>query len=308
MNVRPLLVEKYRPTNLSNYVFSNESVEKTVKKWLNEKEFPNVLFYSGPGQGKSTLSRILVSECGIDPSDIKRINASLVSGIGFIREELEPWMKKASFSKFKVVQLEELDRLSVDAQKALRVLTEEYSSGVRFIATANYPKNIIKELHSRFQGIELATMDKDSVINLVVDIIEQENIVVDDVEILLAHVDASFPDIRKIINSIDACTDETKKLTAPVSHTSTVDIAEWEEIFSSGQDPLLNLNRLCELTKLADQTNYHWFYEVAYNNSSVFSNEPLAIVKISEYLFKATQSANQALHLHAMLLDLLVLQ
>jgi intein/homing endonuclease len=127
--MKQLLVEKYRPTTIDEYKFQNEDVERVVMKWINSGEIPNIMMTSEtPGSGKTTLSRILVSELGIDQTDVKTINASLVNGIGFIREELEPWLKKTAFSNFKIVQIEEClhedEKVrigTVDDWKAIRI-------------------------------------------------------------------------------------------------------------------------------------------------------------------------------------------
>ena len=106
-NIRQILVEKYRPTSLDTYVFQNKETEALIRKWVDEGEYGNILLAGAAGTGKSSLAKILTSLDGIDPSDVKRINGSVTNGIGFIREELEPWMMRSSFGKFKVVLIEE---------------------------------------------------------------------------------------------------------------------------------------------------------------------------------------------------------
>lgn len=107
LSIRKLIVEKYRPTSLETYVFQNKETEKLVRKWVDEKEFPNVMLSGSSGTGKSTLVRILSTLEGIDQADVKRVNGSSTNGIGFIRDELEPWLKRSSYGKFKVVVVEE---------------------------------------------------------------------------------------------------------------------------------------------------------------------------------------------------------
>lgn len=300
MAIRKLLVEKYRPTSVEKYIFQDQDTKKLVSKWLKVKEFPNILFTGGPGCGKSTLASILITECGLEPADIKRVNASLTNGIGFIREELEPWMKKAGFGKFKVVLLEEADQLTQQGQKSLRDLIESYSDRIRFIMTANYPKQIIDALHSRFQHIDMKAINRDAIIDMAITIVEEEGIkVAGDGEVLLAHIDAYAPDIRKIINSIDECTGEDNVLGLPRVSSSAKDVGEWIQ-YCNGSD-WFNLKHLLELTDAVDLNNFEVFYEALYQNSSKFTDEGNAIVLISQYLDRAQRAANQRLHLDAFL-------
>lgn len=301
--MKQLLVEKYRPKNISEYVFQNKDVERVVMKWINEGEIPNVMLTSqSPGSGKSSLSRILVTELGIDPSDVKTINASLVNGIGFVREELEPWLKKTSFSPFKIVQLEEIDRLSDAAQKALRGITEDYTDRVRFIGTANYANKIIPPLLSRFQHLDMDRIDPDGVLDLVIRVVEGEELTFDNEEDLLSHVDAYMPDMRKILNSIDNHTDSDKVIHPLQEKTQGTDTAAWEDAWESFDGNILSL---LNLTDGIDANNFEWFYECMYNNSGKLDEyEGEMLVLCSKYLDRAYRCANQRLHLDAFLYEL----
>lgn len=298
---RQLLVEKYRPSTLADgYVFQDKETEDVVRKWIENGEIPNILLTGGPGAGKSTLARILINEFGIDPSDVKKVNASLTNGIGFIRDELEPWMKKMGFSKFKVVLFEESDNITISGQKSLRDLVESYSDEVRFIMTANYPSQIIDALHSRMQHIDMKEINMDGIVDLVERIIEGEGIEYEDADHVLAHIEKYAPDIRKIINSIDECTDVNKKLRPPKnSSTGAGDVGEWIHYFNSCEK--VDRDAAIVLTSGIDASNFELYYESMYTNSSKFPDEGNAIVLISQYLDRAMSASNHRLHLDAFL-------
>lgn len=296
-----LLVEKYRPSTIkSGYVFQDPHTESTVMKWIAAKEIPHVLLTGGPGTGKSTLARILINEFEIDPSDVKKVNASLTNGIGFVRDELEPWMKKMSFSKFKIVLMEECDQLTQAGQKSLRDLIESYSDQVRFIMTANYPKQIIPALHSRMQHIDMKEINMDGIVELIENILEAEQITFEDPDHAILHITKYAPDIRKIINSIDECTDENKVLHPPKDGSAggSGDVGEWIEYFDTADK--LDKASILALTSGVDGNNFELYYEAMYNNSAKFADEGHAVVLISQYLDRATTGiANHRLHLDA---------
>ena len=60
-----LFVEKYRPVNIDNYV-GNESIKNTVKKYINQNDIQNLLFYGPAGTGKTTLAKLIVKNIDCD--------------------------------------------------------------------------------------------------------------------------------------------------------------------------------------------------------------------------------------------------
>jgi DNA polymerase III delta prime subunit len=196
-----LFVEKYRPKNLQDIVLSSE--ELCFFKSLAEKdEIPNLLFAGSPGTGKTSLSKIIVND--VLNCQYLYINASDESGIDTIRNKVVGFSQTKSLDgKLKVVLFDECDALTLDSQKALRNVIEEFSENTRFIFTCNYLFKIIPALQSRCQIINLVP-PLEGVIGRVISVLKAENITVPDTEKskLVELVRTGYPDLRRILNDI----------------------------------------------------------------------------------------------------------
>ena len=198
-----LFTEKYRPKTLNDLVLSDSN-----RKYFDSitNEIPNLLFVGTPGIGKTTLARILVND--ILECQYLYINASDENGIDTIRSKVVGFAQTKSLDgKVKVVILDEADGITIDGQRALRNTMEEYSSGTRFILTANYKHKIIPAIQSRTQFFDL-NPPFDTVLKLIVGIIKQEGIKIteDQKSNFVNVVKQNYPDIRKIINSVQKAT------------------------------------------------------------------------------------------------------
>ena len=196
-----LYVERYRPKTLTDIVLTNE--ERLYFESLKSKEeIPNLLFAGNPGTGKTTLSKIIAND--ILDCQYLYINASDENGIDTIRSKVIGFASTKSIDgKLKLVLFDECDALTLDSQKALRNVIEEYSENTRFIFTCNYLFKIIPALQSRCQIFNLAP-PLDGVLNRVVSILKNEGITVPDTEKqrLVELVRSGYPDLRRIINDI----------------------------------------------------------------------------------------------------------
>jgi len=196
-----LYVERYRPKKLEDIVLTED--EKQYFESLKEKdEVPNLLFAGNPGTGKTTLSKIIAND--ILDCQYLYINASDENGIDTIRSKVIGFASTKSLDgKLKIVLFDECDALTLDSQKALRNVIEEYSHNTRFIFTCNYLFKIIPALQSRCQIFNL-TPPLDGVLNRIVAILKHEGIAVPDTEKpkLVELVRSGYPDLRRIINDI----------------------------------------------------------------------------------------------------------
>jgi replication factor C small subunit len=196
-----LFVEKYRPKTLTDIVLTSEE-RQYFESLKSKEEIPNLLFAGNPGTGKTTLSKIIATD--ILDCQYLYINASDENGIDTIRSKVIGFASTKSLDgKLKIVLFDECDALTLDSQKALRNVIEEYSHNTRFIFTCNYLFKIIPALQSRCQIFNL-TPPLDGVLNRVVAILKHEGIAVPDTEKpkLVELVRSGYPDLRRIINDV----------------------------------------------------------------------------------------------------------
>jgi replication factor C small subunit len=196
-----LWIEKYRPKKLADVVLPDHLKQK-VEEYRSQQEIPHLLFVSPPGQGKTSLAKIIVTE--ILDCVYLYINASDENGIDTIRTKIMGFATTKSIDgKLKVVILDEADGLTQQAQQALRNCMEEYSNNVRFIITANYRYKVIPAIQSRCQDYDI-TPSIDGAIKKVVEILIAEKVTVDaDQKVKLINLIRNvYPDLRRIINLV----------------------------------------------------------------------------------------------------------
>lgn len=196
-----LWVERFRPQSLEDIVLSKD--DRCFFESLRDKqEIPHLLFAGIQGTGKTSLAKILVNQ--VLDCQYLYINASDENGIDAVRGKIMGFAKtKALDGKLKVVLLDEADNISLDGQKALRNVMEEFASNTRFILTCNYLFKIIPPLQSRCQIVNLFP-PIEGVLQRVVSILKEldVNIPTEQKQLLLEHIKKHLPDIRRIVNDI----------------------------------------------------------------------------------------------------------
>ena len=207
MKENTLLVEKYRPTTLEHYV-GNENIKEVIQKYLNQNDIQNFIFYGGAGTGKTTLAKIIVKNLDCD---FLYLNASDENGIDTIRDKVKGFASTASFNGIKVVILDEADFITIQGQAALRNVIETFSRSTRFILTCNYIERVIDPIQSRCQVLKIVPPSKLDTAKHTAWVLDQEEISyeTDDIKSI---VNQYYPDLRKMLNTIQSSTINSKLL------------------------------------------------------------------------------------------------
>ena len=191
----PIWCEKYRPTDLGDYI-GNESIKDTCRLYLQKQDIPHLLLFGPPGTGKTTLAKLLTRHINCD---VLYVNASDERGIDDVRIKLKSFAIGAGFRPLKVAILDEADRLTSDAQGALRNMMETYSIHTRFILTCNHVEKMAAPIVSRCQTFEIKPISKTDVAKKLVYILQNEKVsfTKEDIKFI---IETYYPDIRKVIN------------------------------------------------------------------------------------------------------------
>lgn len=140
----------------------HKHIHTKLEVFINNRKIPNIIFYGTHGSGKTfILNRFINMIYGGDKTAIKnyvmRANCAHGKGIRFIREELKFFAKTNIDMKegaiFKSVILTNADKLTIDAQSALRRCIELFSSSTRFFIVVENKDSLLKPILSRFCDI-----------------------------------------------------------------------------------------------------------------------------------------------------------
>jgi replication factor C small subunit len=302
--MKELWVEKYRPKTVTGYVWRDNAQKRQVESWIKDKSIPHLLLSGSPGIGKTTMAKMLVNEIGIEDYDVLEINASRETGIGVVvREKITNFVQMIPFGPFKVVLLDEADRLSPEAQDALKGVMEEYSNYARFILTCNTPSRIVPALHSRCQQFHFTKLDQTEFTARVATILVEENIEFD-LDTLDMYVSTTYPDLRKCINLIQQNVSEDKLHSPNKEDAGTL---EWKfemvELFKEGKIAAAR-KMLCGKVQADDMIEvYRWLYD----NVSVFGEDKAqdtAVLIIKQGLVDHVVCADPEINLAATLIRL----
>lgn len=280
-----LLVEKYRPTKLENYI-GNEQLKETVKSYINKKDIPHLLLYGSAGTGKTTLAKLITKNI---PCDVLYINASDETGVDTVRTKIKGFASTTGFNPLKVVILDEADFQSTESQAALRNLMETFSLTTRFILTCNYQEKIIPALISRCQTYQINPISKKEVAVHLKNILDKEKVEHTN-EDLGYIVNTYYPDIRKILNFSQQSILDGKIKISTYNAVGTDTQNKIIDLLTTSTNTLTTFNEIRQLIADGDVKVFDEYYSLLYNKVSEYSRgkDVIVIMSIAEYLHQSS--------------------
>jgi DNA polymerase III delta prime subunit len=279
-----LWCERYRPTKLEDYI-GNDDLKEKCKEYLEKQDIPHLLFFGPAGTGKTTLAKLLGKNINCD---ILYINASAERGIDTIRDKMKNFACSAGFKPLKMLILDEADKLTPDAQGALRNMMETYSAHTRFILTCNYVEKITSPISSRCQEYQVKPISKPEVAAKLVDILTKENVTftMDDIKFI---VNRYYPDIRKVINFAQK---SNLRGTIKISKENAVETDYLEKLIDLLNDPNKPgvFNEIRQLTAdTVDADSFETIYKHLFEKVDEFAKgkEALIIYEIADALYQS---------------------
>jgi hypothetical protein len=134
-------------------------IKEKLEYFKSTHKIPNLLFHGPSGSGKRTLLYDFINDLyGNEKERIKTmcmfVNCAHGKGIKFVREELKFFAKTHINSNggavFKSIILLNSDKMTMDAQSALRRCIELFSHNTRFFMVVENKYNLLKPILSRF--------------------------------------------------------------------------------------------------------------------------------------------------------------
>lgn len=231
-----LWVDKHRPKTFSQLDY-HKSQANHLKKLVNSGDFPHILLYGPPGAGKKTRIICLLRELygpGVEKLKIENqvfetpskrkieiitigsnyhieVNPSDV-GI-YDRVVIQELLKTIAQTQqldshtqreFKVVVLNEVDKLTKDAQHALRRTMEKYMSTCRLILCCNSSSKVIPAIRSRCLGVRVPAPTIDEIVSVMQNICRKECLSLPE-ELALRIAEKSNRNLRRAILMCEAC-------------------------------------------------------------------------------------------------------
>jgi DNA polymerase III delta prime subunit len=137
----------------------HHNIKEKLNYFYEIHKIPNIIFHGPSGSGKRTIVNEFIHKIYDNDKEKLRsfvmyVNCSHGKGIKFIREELKFFAKTHINSNdgnnFKSIVLLNADKLTTDAQSALRRCIELFSHNTRFFIIAEDKYTLMKPILSRF--------------------------------------------------------------------------------------------------------------------------------------------------------------
>jgi len=165
---------KYRPDSLDGF-YGNKALTATLKAMLKKEEIPHTILFHGPsGCGKTTLARIVAKELKCAETNIIEIDTAQFRGIDTVRDV----RKNAQFTPLgggvRVYIIDEVHKMTGDAQNAFLKILEDTPSHVYFILCTTDPQSLLPTIKGRCSQFQVQQLSEEDMKELLLKIAKEE--------------------------------------------------------------------------------------------------------------------------------------
>lgn len=149
----------------SNNIKIHTNIIKKLDDYIINNKIPNIIFHGPNGSGKKYILNNFINKLYQNNREsikmfVMYVNCAHGKGIKFIREDLKLFSKtnvlNESGVNFKTVILYNADKLTIDAQSALRRCIELFSHSTRFFIIIENKYKLLRPILSRFCDIYIS--------------------------------------------------------------------------------------------------------------------------------------------------------
>ena len=154
----------------------HSTINKKLEKFVTINKIPNIIFHGPTGSGKRTIVNSFINLIYKNNKEhlkeyVMHVDCAQGKGIKFVREELKFFAKShiniTKTNIFKTIVMANADKLTIDAQSALRRCIEVYNHTTRFFIIIEDKYKLLKPILSRFCEIFIPSpIINDKTVNL----------------------------------------------------------------------------------------------------------------------------------------------
>jgi len=272
-------VDKYRPKDLSKLDYHKEQAAH-LKKLIDGGDFPHLLVSGPSGAGKKTrimallrqmygpgVEKLRIENHTVETPSKKKLEVVTVasnyhmelnpSDVGiYDRCVIQQMIKTVASThqldssgqrEFKVIILTESDKLSKDAQHALRRTMEKYSATCRLVLCANSTSKIIPAIRSRCLNVRVSAPTNEEIVGVLQLVCKKEGLNLPS-QLAEKIAEKSRRNLRRALLMTETCKVENY----PFSDSQTIPLPDWEVFVTETASLILaeqSPNRLYEVRK-----------------------------------------------------------